>query len=310
MKAAVISGQRGHEHADAGQGVLAQDHGADDRADAGGQEGAPPHRQPGQCLTHVGPPVLVARPAQAEAPSGTGTVAMIPSRIAVVLRPVIAASTLGSSRCASTGRARSWTSSGSTKSRPAIAATALDGADQVQRGARGGAQHQLTRAPGRGGQRDGVALHGRGDVDLADDADQLADLRGVGHRLEVLERVVQRVRVEHRDLGGLDRVAHRHPRHEAVALGLGEGVGALHLDGVLRRDDHERRLELVRRPVDGDLTLLHALQQRGLGLGGGAVDLVADDDVGEDAAGAELELAGVLVEHRDAGDVGGQQVRV
>jgi hypothetical protein len=47
----------------------------------------------------------------------------------------------------------------------------------------------------------------------------------------------------------------------------------------------------------------------GLGLGRGAVDLVADHDVGEHPAGAELELAGVLVEDRDAGDVGGQQVR-
>ena len=116
------------------------------------------------------------------------------------------------------------------------------------------------------------------------------------------------VRVEHRDLGGLDRVADRDPRHEPVALGLGQGVGALHLDRVLGRDHHERRVELVRRAVDGDLPLLHALQQRGLGLGRGPVDLVADHDVGEDAARAELELPGVLVEDRDAGDVGGQQV--
>jgi hypothetical protein len=44
-------------------------------------------------------------------------------------------------------------------------------------------------------------------------------------------------------------------------------------------------------------------------LGRRPVDLVPDHDVGEDAAGTELELAGVLVEHRHAGDVGGQQVR-
>ena len=68
------------------------------------------------------------------------------------------------------------------------------------------------------------------------------------------------------------------------------------------------RLQLVGRAVDGDLPLLHALEQRGLGLGRGAVDLVADHDVGEDPAGPELELAGVLVEDRDPGDVGGQQV--
>ena len=114
--------------------------------------------------------------------------------------------------------------------------------------------------------------------------------------------------LEHGDLGRLDGVADRHPRHEAVALCLGEGVGALHLDRVLGGDDHEGLLEHVGRAVDGDLALLHGLEQRRLGLGGGAVDLVADHDVGEDAAGPELELAGVLVEDRDAGDVRGQQV--
>ena len=184
----------------------------------------------------------------------------------------------------------------------------LGGAHEVEGGARRGAQGQLVAAPGRRRQGDGVALHRVGDVDLADDPDQLADLGGVGDRLEVLERVALGVGVEHRDLGRLDGVADRESQHEAVALGLGEGVGALHLDGVLGRDDHEGRLEVVRRVVDGDLVLLHALQQRGLGLGRRAVDLVADHDVGEHAAGAELELAGVLVEHRHARHVGGQQV--
>jgi hypothetical protein len=103
------------------------------------------------------------------------------------------------------------------------------------------------------------------------------------------------VAVEHRELGPAPGSPST-PGHEAVALRLGEGVGALHLDRVLGRDHHERRLELVGRAVDGDLALLHALQQRGLGLGRGAVDLVADHDVGEDAARLELELAGVLVE--------------
>jgi hypothetical protein len=67
--------------------------------------------------------------------------------------------------------------------------------------------------------------------------------------------------------------------------------------------------EGVGRPVDGHLRLLHRLQERGLGLGGGAVDLVADDDVGEDRARAELETPHVLVPDADPGDVAGQQVR-
>jgi hypothetical protein len=60
--------------------------------------------------------------------------------------------------------------------------------------------------------------------------------------------------------------------------------------------------------MNGALTLLHALEESGLRLGGGAVDLVADHDVGEDAAGPELELPVLLVVDRDAGDVRRQQV--
>ena len=60
--------------------------------------------------------------------------------------------------------------------------------------------------------------------------------------------------------------------------------------------------------VDGDLALLHRLEQRRLGLRRRAVDLVGEHDVGEDAAGPELELVGGAVPHRHAGDVGRQEV--
>ena len=55
------------------------------------------------------------------------------------------------------------------------------------------------------------------------------------------------------------------------------------------------------------MPLLHRLQQRGLGLGGGAVDLVGEDHVGEDRPGDERELAaaglGVVLEDVGPGDV-------
>ena len=66
--------------------------------------------------------------------------------------------------------------------------------------------------------------------------------------------------------------------------------------------------QLVRRGVDGDLALLHALEQAGLGLRRGAVDLVDDHDVGEDRAGPELEPRLALVVDVGADDVGRQQV--
>ena len=52
--------------------------------------------------------------------------------------------------------------------------------------------------------------------------------------------------------------------------------------------------------LDGDLLLLHRLEQRRLGLGGRAVDLVGEQQPGEERAGPELELARALVEDERA----------
>ena len=60
--------------------------------------------------------------------------------------------------------------------------------------------------------------------------------------------------------------------------------------------------------VDGQLPLLHGLQQAGLGLGAGAVDLVRQDDLGHQAPEAHLPLPRLGVEGRIARHVGGQQV--
>ena len=93
---------------------------------------------------------------------------------------------------------------------------------------------------------------------------------------------------------------------EAVALGLGQRVGALVLDRVLGGEHEERVGQRVRDAVDGDLALLHRLQQRGLGLRRRAVDLVGQHDAGEHRPGAEHQLAAAQ-RHR-ARDVGGQHV--
>ena len=103
-------------------------------------------------------------------------------------------------------------------------------------------------------------------------------------------------------------VAHRGLHQEAVELRLGQPVGAGLLDRVLGGDDQERPADRVGDAVDGDPALLHHLEQRRLGLGRGAVDLVGQHDGVEDRAGVEVEGALVLVVDRHAGDVGGQQV--
>ena len=116
------------------------------------------------------------------------------------------------------------------------------------------------------------------------------------------------MRAEHRDLALGGRVAERQARHEAVDLRLGQGIGALELDRVLGGEHDERPGQLVRVDVDRDAALLHALEQAGLRLRRGAVDLVDEDDVREDRTRPELEAALALVEDVRADDVGGEQV--
>ena len=78
------------------------------------------------------------------------------------------------------------------------------------------------------------------------------------------------------------RIAEPDPEHEPVELGLRQSERALVLDGVLGGDDQERVGHRVGDAVDRRLPLLHALQERGLGLGRGSVDLVGEDDLAED----------------------------
>jgi hypothetical protein len=56
------------------------------------------------------------------------------------------------------------------------------------------------------------------------------------------------------------------------------------------------------------VALLHALEEPGLGLRGGAVDLVDEHHVREHRAGPELEAVLALVEHVRADHVRGKQV--
>jgi hypothetical protein len=88
---------------------------------------------------------------------------------------------------------------------------------------------------------------------------------------------------------GRGRVLHQRHEHEAVELRLGQRVGALLLDRVLRREHEERLGQVVGRLAAGDAVLLHRLEQGGLRLGRGAVDLVGQHHVGEQRALDEAE---------------------
>ena len=104
------------------------------------------------------------------------------------------------------------------------------------------------------------------------------------------------------------RITHADAHQEAVQLALRQRKRALVVDRVLRGQDHEGRAHRMGLAVNRDLAAVHHLEQRRLGLRSGAVDLVGQDDVGEDRPRLEDEFPHVLVVDGHPGDIAGQQV--
>jgi hypothetical protein len=104
------------------------------------------------------------------------------------------------------------------------------------------------------------------------------------------------------------RVVDEDLHEEAVDLRLGELVGALGLDRVLRGEHEERLRDAERLAADRHLVLLHDLEQRGLDLGRRAVDLVGEQEVAEDRAELDVEAPGVRTVDARADEVGGHEV--
>jgi hypothetical protein len=105
------------------------------------------------------------------------------------------------------------------------------------------------------------------------------------------------------------RVRHDELHHEAIELGFGERVGSLELHGILRGDHREEGRERDRLAAERHRALLHHLQQRRLGLGRRAIDLVGQQDGREDRALAQVEGLRGELEHLGTEDVGRHQIR-
>ena len=115
-------------------------------------------------------------------------------------------------------------------------------------------------------------------------------------------------RVSDADLVVAGGQRHRQLEQEPVELRLGQRVGALVLHRVLGGDHDERVGQHPRGALDGDLPLLHRLQQRRLRLRRRAVDLVGEQQVGEDRPLAEGERRRARVVDQRPGDVARHQV--
>src|SRR5436190_17242908 len=105
------------------------------------------------------------------------------------------------------------------------------------------------------------------------------------------------------------RIAHEDLQHKTVDLSFGQWIGPVVLDWVLGGQNHEHRAERMGLASDRDLALLHGLEQRTLDLGGGSVDLVDEQEIGEDWPEVRGEAALASVVDKGADQVSRQQIR-
>ena len=195
----------------------------------------------------------------------------------VASRSTISSSTRRPSSCASGASRTRW------RKRRQGAALDVVGRDEVapgeqRRGARGAHHRDRAARPAAGGQAEAAARRAADPHRVVDDALVDADLRG-----EVLQReqlAAPRctrctvssgscsprwpcvVRTTIADFVAVRRIADLDLEQEAVELRLGQRIGALGLDRVLRRQHEERPLERDRLAFERDLVFLHHLEQR------------------------------------------------
>src|SRR5205814_5804887 len=160
--------------------------------------------------------------------------------------------------------------------------------------------------PRRGREPDDVLHERRIDEDLVDFTLQLDETLGrhyrddrrhpSGHPFDD-DEFIHLVRVPDEDL-----------QHESVDLSLGEVIGPLGIDRVLRGHDEERIRDFVGLAADGHLPLLHDFEKRALDLRGSAVDLVGEQEIREHRTEGSLKVSGALVVNARTNEVRGHEV--
>ena len=99
-----------------------------------------------------------------------------------------------------------------------------------------------------------------------------------------------------------------HLEHEAVELRLGQLVGALLLERVHRGEHEERVRQFVGLVAEGDLALLHGLEQGALHFGRGAVDFVGQNEIGKNRPQLGRKFAVPRIVDQRADQVGREKV--
>ncbi len=146
------------------------------------------------------------------------------------------------------------------------------------------------------------------DVNRRDAVLQLGDLVSFEHRFEMFERLLRAAGAKKFVLVDRIRVADRQFHQETIELRFGKRIRSDMLDRILRRDDEEWIGKRQASLLDADHALAHRFEQRRLRFRRRTIDLVGEENIGEDRAGNEFEFLLILVVDRDADDVGGQKI--
>jgi hypothetical protein len=110
------------------------------------------------------------------------------------------------------------------------------------------------------------------------------------------------------ELGFFAREAHGNGEEKAIELGLGEGEGSGGGGVVLGGHDEKGIGQVLRFAIDGDLPLIHGLEEGGLRARRGPIDLIGEKEIGKHWAGYEVEAAVALMIEIVAEDVGREEV--
>ena len=108
---------------------------------------------------------------------------------------------------------------------------------------------------------------------------------------------------QHAHFGGAIEVADAEPNHETIHLGEWQRIGAFELDGILGGENEEGSDERMDCAVDRDVVFFHGLEQAGLGSWRGAIDLIAEEDIGKNRPSAERKVVSILRIDRNASDI-------
>ena len=86
-------------------------------------------------------------------------------------------------------------------------------------------------------------------------------------------------------------------------------IGTVGLHRILGSQHHEGTGQRTGLTVQTDLIFLHDLQQTGLHLRGGTVDLIRQKKIAHRCTGTVFQLSGLLIHHRKAHHIRGHNIR-